>query len=587
MGIERPRKSSGFSGVKVQEWRARELPVTRVRRSGKIGGVVLALGLACLARDARAAGLYFGDRGVRPLGRAGAFVAGADDGGAIAYNPAGLAFAGHAYLGDFAWMNYTSTYQRKQLVRQVDPNTGLPTGQTWQFTYPKVEGRTPILPIPTAVYSNPFGQQKMNFAIGVHAPYSAITSFPEKVKGQAAPQRYSLISLDGSALAVIGGYASYRPSKQLALGAGVEVLAGYFQTSVFFSACVPERFICAPEQPEYDAYGQLRVGPIVAPTGILGAIFLPSDSLRIGASFHLPIWINSPGTQSVRLPSAAVFDGASVAGDEVNVKFNLPWVARFGIEYRPVDALRIEGGVAYEAWSMHDTIDVRSEGIALENVAGFPPVYKIPPLSIERGFQDTYSVRVGAEYKFPVSSYALGLRSGAMYEKSAIPREYLSASTIDLDKVTFSFGGSLYLGKWRFDGVYARVVGTPVEVGVNEQRIKQLNPVLANPAANPNYVNAGKYTASANVFGVGLVYQFDSPAEPPTKARANPDDEPDEPKAKPKLTPKAEAEPAETAEPKKKPDPEADKQADDEFEKAFEKENKKGGKKPGKGGKKK
>ncbi len=65
------------------------------------------------ATGAQAAGLYFGDRGVRSLGRAGAFVAGADDGGAIAYNPAGLAFAGHAYLGDFAWVNYTSTYQRK------------------------------------------------------------------------------------------------------------------------------------------------------------------------------------------------------------------------------------------------------------------------------------------------------------------------------------------------------------------------------------------------------------------------------------------------------------------------------------------
>lgn len=522
-------------------------------------------GLAALggALGAQAAGLYFGDRGVRPLGRAGAFVAGADDGGAVAYNPAGLAFAGHAYLGDFAWMNYTSTYQRKQLVRQVDPNTGQPTGQSWEYTFPEVEGRTPILPIPTAVYSNPFGQKDWNFAIGLHAPYAAITSFPEKVNGQPAPQRYSLITLDGSALAVLGGYASYRVSEQLAVGAGIEMLAGYFQTSVYFSACVPERFICAPEQPEYDAYGQLRVGPIVAPTGILGAIFEPSDAVKVGASFHLPVWIDSPGTQQVRLPSAAVFDGARVSGDEVNVEFELPWVFRFGVELAASEKLRIEGGFAYEAWAMHDQITVKSEGIALENVAGFPPVYKIPPLTIDRGFQNTWSARVGGEYKFPVSSYALGLRTGVMYEKSAIPKEYLSASTIDLDKVTFSLGGSLYLGKWRFDGVFARVIGTPVEVDVNEQRIKQLNPVLANPAANPNYVNAGKYTASANVVGVGLVYQFDSPAEPPTRPRAAPEDE--EPRAKPAVKAKPEAEPVKDAEPAKKED-------DEDFEKAFEKE---------------
>ena len=51
---------------------------------------------------AHAGGLYFSDRGVRPMGRAGAFVAGADDLGALWYNPAGLADAGTSLLGDFS-----------------------------------------------------------------------------------------------------------------------------------------------------------------------------------------------------------------------------------------------------------------------------------------------------------------------------------------------------------------------------------------------------------------------------------------------------------------------------------------------------
>jgi hypothetical protein len=58
------------------------------------------------------------------------------------------------------------------------------------------------------------------------------------------------------------------------------------------------------------------------------------------------------------------------------------------------------------------------------------------------------------------------------------------------------------VGKWRFDGVIARVIGTPVEVGVKEQRVKQLNPVLANPAQYPNYVNAGSYTDAVGNPGV-------------------------------------------------------------------------------------
>ena len=57
-------------------------------------------GALMIAQDARAAGLYFTDRGVRPLGRGGAFVAGADDFNATWYNPAGLADAGTSFLLD-------------------------------------------------------------------------------------------------------------------------------------------------------------------------------------------------------------------------------------------------------------------------------------------------------------------------------------------------------------------------------------------------------------------------------------------------------------------------------------------------------
>ena len=51
------------------------------------------LAAIAFSTDAFAAGLYYSERGVSPLGRGGAFVAGADDLGAIAYNPAGLADA--------------------------------------------------------------------------------------------------------------------------------------------------------------------------------------------------------------------------------------------------------------------------------------------------------------------------------------------------------------------------------------------------------------------------------------------------------------------------------------------------------------
>src|SRR5580698_5485467 len=89
--------------------------------------------------SARAAGLYFSDRGVRPMGRAGAFVAGADDLGAIWYNPAGLADAGTSFLFDMSWLDFSVTYTRELQV--VDA-----FGAYQRFTSPAVTGSTPILP---------------------------------------------------------------------------------------------------------------------------------------------------------------------------------------------------------------------------------------------------------------------------------------------------------------------------------------------------------------------------------------------------------------------------------------------------------
>ncbi len=506
-------------------------------RRGALTAVGLGFGLT-LAGSAQGAGLYFSDRGVRGLGRGGALVAGSDDAGSIYYNPAGLAFAGHQFLFDASWLNYSGTYQRKAKVFQTDPNTGEPTGESFVRTFPTVEGTSPLVPIPTLVYADPLGIKDFNFALGVWAPYAAITSYPESLGGSPAPQRYSLISLDGSALAIVGAYAAWRPEKEIAIGAGLEVLGGFFETSVAFSACVPDRFICAPEQPDYDAVTKLRVGPIVAPSGVLGVTWVPDDDLRVGLAYHLPFFINSGSTVDVRLPSAPVFENAKQQGNDANVKFTLPGVLRSGVEYRGIPDTRVELAFVWENWSAHDKISLHPENIALRDVEAFPAEYKIGDIDLERNFQDSYSVRLGGEHQIMAGDYPLDIRAGISYETSAVPTPYLSATTVDVDKLTVGLGAGLHVGKWRFDGVVARVFGQTAEVGVDEARISQVLPLRANPPDRKNYINAGRYEASALVLGVGLTYQFDSkakaPSEPPAgsgtfRLKPKPAVQPDEP----------------------------------------------------------
>jgi long-chain fatty acid transport protein len=475
----------------------------RLARSRAVAAALAAVVYVGVAGDARASGLYFSDRGVVPLSRGGAWVAGANDVGSIWYNPAGLADAGTSILADFSWLHFTSEFTRRTQV--VDA-----AGTVRIFKSPTVNGTSPVLPIPTIGGSYNFGKKKEFTAAGaIYAPYTAITSYPTQVNGQPSPSRYSLVSLDGSALVGLGGWFAYKPIEQIRLGAGVGALVGTFASSVYFNASPSDRLIGAPEDPNYDAFGQIKVGPIIAPTGNLGVTAVPLEWLRLGVSFNLPVWVNSPGTLQVRLPNAVVFDNASVSGEDVNVKFTLPMIFRAGLEVRPVKPLAVEVTFVREFWSQHDEIAIAPKDVSLVNVTGFPSPFKVSPLVLPRNFADSNSYRAGAQYTVKLTeSYTLDMRLGVNYDQSAIPTAYLSPLTIDLDKFTTALGGSLYVGEhWRFDAVFAHIFTKDRDVDPAEAAIPRVNPVRGNPTAT-EAINGGSYSARADVLGVGLRYQF-------------------------------------------------------------------------------
>ena len=471
-------------------------------RSLTVAVLMVALGTA---GESRASGLYFTDRGVRPMGRAGAFVAGADDLGAIWYNPAGLADAGTSFLLDASWLEFSVNYTQTLRVVNADNVVTYPTS-------PTVHGNAPFLPLPTVAWSYVLDRQrKFTLAGGVLAPYIALASYPPTVEYPygpgPSPARYTLSGFNGSLVALPGVWIAYKPIEQLRFGLGMMALVGWLQTGVTFSACPEDRLLCAPEQPEYDAAAQLRVGPIFAPSLSSGVTWVPSKYVRFGASGQLPMVINSDATFQVRLPSASEFDSASMGGDKAHVRIVLPAIARAGVEVRPVDGLRVEAAWVHEFWSSQQTIQAVPEGITIDGVTGLPPKLAVPPITIPRDFQDSDSFRLGGEYHFVAGGHGFDARAGVAYETTAIPTNYVSLSSLDFNKVILSFGGSVYLGAhWRFDAVLAHVFVQSLYVDPNTAKIATINPLPGN--APPEYVNGGQYGVTSNVVGVGLNYRF-------------------------------------------------------------------------------
>jgi long-chain fatty acid transport protein len=482
-----------------------------MRRTVRLSAGLAALGIVAFATtETRAAGLYFSDRGVRAVGRGGAFVAGADDLGAVWYNPAGLTDAGSSFLIDGTWLNFSSEFQRR--TRVVDAS-----GTVRNFDFPTVKGSTPFLPIPTIAGSYAFGDKNQYTLAGaILAPYVPIATYPATVDGIPAPSRYSLLSMDGSALVQLGGYFAWRPIPEIRLGAGFDMLVGKFASTVVFNANPADRLIGAPEDPNYDAAAQMSVGPIFAPSGGIGVIFEPEEHFRIGISGHLPFWISAPATLKVRLPTAAPFDRARQDGDSAKVSFRLPGTLRAGVEFRQKfqneKVFRIEAAYIREFWSLHDSIDIKPDNMNLVDVTGFPSPFKVAPISLPRGFQDSNSVRLGGEFTFRgLLDYKMDLRGGISYESSAVPVEWVSPLTVDTNKVQIGGGTGLYVGKaLRLDAAFSYIFAPEVNVDPATAQVPRVNPVKGNPVPldRTETINGGTYTVRALTLGVGLNYKF-------------------------------------------------------------------------------
>jgi long-chain fatty acid transport protein len=471
-------------------------------RRSSLGAAALAV--ACVftfAREARAAGLYFSDRGVRPMGRGGAFVAGADDLGAIWYNPAGIADAGTSVLVDFGYLHFTDSYARELQVPDAQ-------GTLHTVTSPTVSGSAPVLPIPTLAWSLKLDKnERFTIAGGFLAPQVALATYPSTVDGQPSSSRYSLGSFDGSALGIVGGWIAWKPLKQLRLGVGVLALAGQFVTNVTFSTCPAVRLVCAPEQPDFDANSRITVGPIVAPTANGGVIWAPVPFLRLGASGQLPMVISAPAQLQIQLPTNEVFDTAHVNGSNAHVTFTLPAIARAGIEVRPIPALRIEATYVREFWSAQRSINAQPEGITITGVTGLPPSIGVPMIVFPRNFKDASSYRIGAEYSLARNGYSFDFRSGLSYEESAVPVPYVSLLSLDMSKVTASFGFGLHFARhWRVDLLYAHLFCSDVYVSPSVAQIPHINPLNGNAPLEP--VNGGTYKAEADLIGLGANYAF-------------------------------------------------------------------------------
>lgn len=447
----------------------------------------LIVSLFCFAPSvAHAAGLFLAPRGVRPLARGGSYVAGADDVNALSYNPAGLAESKTGVLIDLGLPLYTTDY-----TRQVY-NTSAPM-QT-------VQGKGMGIPIPTLGAT--FGLEQvpdLRFGISIAADYPQLQQWPDSA---TSPQRYAIGNYNGTAITKIATGAAYRFSDYLSIGAAFQLLTGNFASETTASGC--DGGMCTqPENPDYDMRIQMAAKNIWVPGFHAGVQVRPAPWVRLGLAWETGYTIDHGADFRIRLPNAPAYAGASMSSDTIkgHIKMRLPQVVRGGVEFRIGSMARVESSVVWEQWSVHDKININLGNAQINNLTALG-TYGVSPMAIHRGFKDTWSLRLGGEVAPPLpNGLPLVFRAGFMYEPSAIPTANLTAMTVDLDKYLGALGAAYTLGRFQFELTYAHIFMTGRTV--TNSAIRQTNPTRPG-WADTTPIGNGKYSASANVLGMGL-----------------------------------------------------------------------------------
>lgn len=439
---------------------------------------LVAIVAPCLAgaRAARAAGLEHPDVGTIAIGRGGAVAANPSDGLAFQHNPAGLA-------------------QQRGLRVMVDGNL------SWQGLHfapadgsPEVKNGASAFLAPAAAISYGMGRvgplSALTFALGATGP-SAVgrLSYPA-----AGAQRYALIDSD-----YFIAYASAAVAASIGDRFNVGLTLQLVHGTAKFTQAVWSGSSTGTD-PAFDAIAHVDVSNGIVPTGVLGASFWATRRLVLGASYRPRFRFDASGTVRTDLPAVGQSIGARQIGDRTDFFIDFPDVVRVGAQHKLLahDRLLVEANVVYEGWSRLRTIELHPRDVLIvgETVGTSRP---LPPIILRRDFEDSVSVRAGADYEVVAG---VVVRAGYLHETSAIP---LRSTNVDFGNWTrdvIGGGGSVRL----LAGVYLDVAYAHHFLGsrtVTNSEITQVVAPCVTPgctdAPAPAVVGNGHYRASLDV----------------------------------------------------------------------------------------
>lgn len=372
--------------------------------------------------------MEFPENGTQALGRAGAFVAKADDPSAVVLNPAGLGWVkGYNIL-------FNNNLIKQDLCFRRDGNyPGEPAPYSFAGQpYPKIcRSLDGIFYVPMVVGTADFGLKQWTFSLGGYGPHAVgRRHFPMMVTVKdpdgrtiraPGPTRYDTDDMN-IVLMFYTAAVAYRPVEWLSFGAALQMI----YTESHYATWVP---LSANQDPDSDVRFQiLTKGTSV--TGILSTLVNPVRGLWIGLSVRLPVRAKTKGDAWLRLPAYMSALGAPIQWMEGKKKaemyLDVPLLLRTGIRYawkmpgapEAPDLADIELNIMWERWSSIVSMDTKLNATLLDQ--------PMETFALNHFYQDVAEYRLGGSFTVPrlLGGGWLTFRLGTYYGSDASPKEY-------------------------------------------------------------------------------------------------------------------------------------------------------------------
>lgn len=433
--------------------------------------------LLLAATTAMAGGFNIYEAGAKATALGGAFTATADDGSAVFYNPAGLAF---------------------QEGSGFDLNL-MPIVPTAEFTGAQIGANEPfagktadqMFPIPGAYYYKNTGD--LTYGIGLYAPFGMGVKWsdPETWVGRFESHNVQLKTV------YVTPCVAWKVSETVAVSVGVDVAYSHLELNrynpTYFGGDVTEINAVAAT---IDGSADLNYTPSA------GALIQATDKLSFGVMYHhqktmavndgkMTLVNNVPDTMgdlqagvTAQLMELGV--DANDAGEYVyngTAELKLPHMLALGVAYQVNEKLRVEGNMVHFGWSHFDELALDFEVDALDTV-------------IREDYEDVWQYRAGITYAVNDELTAL---AGYVKDSTPQPVESMSPLLPDASRDDYSFGLAYELNE------KITLTGTYMSVNFKERS----NVVDGEHVSYDTHTNpAGSYDSVANIFGVGIGYRF-------------------------------------------------------------------------------